>query len=289
MTAPTLEARRAGRMAVILAALAAVGLAVGAAWGADPGPIVHTPALPNPEVNAVYRESLAMPPEPAPARPVHAEPANDPFEAALEGWIARTEPERPPMPPALPPEPLETLLEELLYRSIAAMLAATEPAPRPALPVHAEAANGTFEAFLEQLLNERSVLIERSVRGAVREPGVYRWPVAKVIDGHTIKVNAAGDFPPELATLNVRLRGVDTPEKGGRAKCDAERRAGRAATAFTAAAVAGGGVTFRNLAWGKYGGRVLADASVDGRLLADRLVIEGHGRAYDGGKRKPWC
>ena len=111
----------------------------------------------------------------------------------------------------------------------------------------------------------------------------------KVIDGHTLKVDARGDFPPELATLNVRLRGVDTPEKGGRAKCDAERRAGRAATAFTAAAVAGGGVTFRNLAWGKYGGRVLADASVDGRLLADRLVIEGHGRAYDGGKRKPWC
>ena len=28
----------------------------------------------------------------------------------------------------------------------------------------------------------------RSVRGlAVREPGVYRWPVVKVIDGNTIK------------------------------------------------------------------------------------------------------
>ena len=118
---------------------------------------------------------------------------------------------------------------------------------------------------------------------------MYRWPVVKVIDGGTIKVDARGDFPPELATLNVRLRGVDTPEKGGRAKCDAERRAGRAATAFTAAAVAGGAVTFRNLAWGKHGGRVLADASVDGRSLADRLIIEGHGRAYDGGKRKPWC
>ena len=66
--------------------------------------------------------------------------------------------------------------------------------------------------------------------------GVYQWPIVKVIDGDTIKVDARGDFPPALATLNVRLRGVDTPEKGGRAKCDAERRAGRAATAFTAAA-----------------------------------------------------
>lgn len=82
---------------------------------------------------------------------------------------------------------------------------------------------------------------ERSVRELTRgEPGVYRWPIVKVIDGDTIKVDARGDFPPALATLNVRLRGVDTPEKGGRAKCEAERRAGRAATAFTAAAVAGG-------------------------------------------------
>lgn len=65
----------------------------------------------------------------------------------------------------------------------------------------------------------------------------YRWPIVKVIDGDTLKVDARADMPPELARLNVRLRGVDTPEKGGRAKCDAKRRAGRAATAFTAAAI----------------------------------------------------
>ena len=117
----------------------------------------------------------------------------------------------------------------------------------------------------------------------------YRWPIVRVIDGDTIEVDAGADMPPELARLSVRLRGVDTPEKGGRAKCDAERRAARAATAFTAAAVAGGGVTFRNLAWGTWAGRVLADVFVDGRSLADRLIIEGHGRAYDGGRRVPWC
>lgn len=63
----------------------------------------------------------------------------------------------------------------------------------------------------------------------------YRWPIVKVIDGDTIKVDARADFPPELARLHVRLRGVDTPEKGGRAKCEAERHAGRAAAAFTTA------------------------------------------------------
>ena len=146
-----------------------------------------------------------------------------------------------------------------------------DEAPTPeAIPVHADATRDLFE-------------LSRF------EPGVYRWPIVKVIDGDTLKVDARGDFPPELAMLNVRLRGVDTPEKGGHAKCEAERRAGRAATAFTAAAVAGGVVTIRNLAWGKYGGRVLADVSVDGRLIADRLIIAGFGRAYDGGKRKLWC
>ena len=55
----------------------------------------------------------------------------------------------------------------------------------------------------------------------------------------TVGLATHADMPPELARLHVRLRGVDTPEKGRRAKCDAERRAGRAATAFTAAAVAG--------------------------------------------------
>lgn len=63
----------------------------------------------------------------------------------------------------------------------------------------------------------------------------YRWPIVKVIDGDTIKVDARADFPFELARLSVRLRGVDTPEKGGRAKCEAERHAGQAAAAFTTA------------------------------------------------------
>ena len=63
----------------------------------------------------------------------------------------------------------------------------------------------------------------------------YRWPIVKVIDGDTLKVDAGADMSPELAMLHVRLRGVDTPEKGGRAKCEAERHAGQAAAAFTTA------------------------------------------------------
>ena len=158
-------------MAVILPVLAACGLAAGAAWAGEP--IAHTPALPPDGVFAY--ELLPLPePAPLPARapapelPVHADATDDPSGAALEAWIDRTAPARPPMPPALPPEPLETLLEELAYRSFAAMLAATESVPEPV-------------PYTEPL-PVRSV--SELTRG---EPGVHRWPVVKVIDGNTIK------------------------------------------------------------------------------------------------------
>ena len=118
----------------------------------------------------------------------------------------------------------------------------------------------------------------------------YAWPVVHVIDGDTVAVDASADMPRELAGIHVRLRGVDTPEKGGRAKCDVERSAGRAATAFTEAALAGASaIVVRDPAWGKWGGRVVANLVLDGRSLSSALIAAGHGRPYDGGKRRGWC
>ena len=118
----------------------------------------------------------------------------------------------------------------------------------------------------------------------------YAWPVLRVVDGDTVAVDASADMPPELARLNVRLDGVDTPEKGGRAKCDEERAAGRAATAFTEEAIAGASaIVVRNPKWGKYGGRVLAELMLDGRSLSAWLIAEGLGRPYEGKKRGSWC
>ena len=59
----------------------------------------------------------------------------------------------------------------------------------------------------------------------------YEWPVVRVIDGDTIEVDASADMPPELASVRVRLRGVVAPETW-KPKCEGERRAGEAATAF---------------------------------------------------------
>ena len=118
----------------------------------------------------------------------------------------------------------------------------------------------------------------------------YSWPVVRVVDGDTVKVDASADLPPELASLSVRLRGVDTPEKGRRAKCEAERQAGRAATAFTEEAIErADSVIVRDPAWGKWGGRVIADLVLDGSSLSSALLEAGHARRYEGGRRKGWC
>ena len=118
----------------------------------------------------------------------------------------------------------------------------------------------------------------------------YAWPVVRVVDGDTVAVDASADMPPELSKLKVRLLGVDTPEKGGRAKCVSERMAGQAATAFTRSTIAGSRtVIIHDPFWGKWGGRVIAEIIVDGRSLSNALIAEGHGRPYDGGRRQPWC
>lgn len=117
----------------------------------------------------------------------------------------------------------------------------------------------------------------------------YDWPVVRVIDGDTVEVDASADIPAELAAIRVWLRGVDTPETW-KPECKAERQAGKAATAFTEAAIeAVGIVVVRDPAWGKWGGRVIASLVLDGRTLSRMLIEAGHGRDYDGGKRQSRC
>ena len=103
----------------------------------------------------------------------------------------------------------------------------------------------------------------------------YAWPVLRVIDGDTIVVDASADLPPELAEVRVRLRGIDAPETGHRATCDAEREAGAIAKAaaeeFLGAALS---VIVRDPEWDKWGGRVVADVIGDGKYsLADYVTF----------------
>ena len=116
----------------------------------------------------------------------------------------------------------------------------------------------------------------------------FRVPatVLSVYDGDTFWVEA--EIWPGLTWQgSVRVRGVDTPEIRG--KCVGGKVATIAARDFVRSTV-GETVTLADIEEGKYAGRVVATVLLpDGRDLAGALIAAGHGRAYDGGRRGPWC
>ena len=127
-----------------------------------------------------------------------------------------------------------------------------------------------------------------AAQGAISGP--VEAEVVRVIDGDTVEVRA---FPwlDVAVTTRVRVLGIDTPEKGARAKCRAEAGlAERASAAARAALPEGAKVRLSDIQPDKYGGRVVASVEgVDGRDLATALLAAGLARRYDGGRKAGWC
>jgi len=117
----------------------------------------------------------------------------------------------------------------------------------------------------------------------------FAWQVIGIKDGDTLTVTLPG-LPPALNPVAVRLRSVDAPESGGRARCASERTLAERATRFTRQAIAAASrIEFEQPSWDKYGGRIDADVRVDGKLLSEQLIAAGLARRYDGGRRAGWC
>ena len=114
--------------------------------------------------------------------------------------------------------------------------------------------------------------------------------MTRVIDGDTVEFIMPG-LPVELGDkLKLRVLGVDTPEKGGRAACPAEAKAGDAATAFSKKVLAEALVVqFEIKSWDKFGGRVLGDIILDGQSLRAQLIANGFAREYFGEAKQSWC
>ena len=116
----------------------------------------------------------------------------------------------------------------------------------------------------------------------------YEWEILRVVDGDTIEIKDEC-FPTELK-LSIRVLGIDTPEKGSRAKCDKEAKLAEKASKFTKEFIGKNKTaTFRNIKWDKYGGRLLADVEINGKSLSDELIKNGLARSYDGKKKGSWC
>ena len=119
---------------------------------------------------------------------------------------------------------------------------------------------------------------------------VYDLPIIRIIDGDTVVFQAPFLPHPLKKELAVRVYGVDTPEKGHRAKCQSENERGQAASQFTKNRIQQ--AQKRQIVlmdWDKYGGRVLGDVLLDGQSLRMLLIQNGFAREYYGDTKQSWC
>jgi endonuclease YncB( thermonuclease family) len=118
----------------------------------------------------------------------------------------------------------------------------------------------------------------------------YDAKIVRASDGDTVVVEALWIPAPLKKEIAVRVYGVDTPEKGGRAQCPAEDAKGQAASAFTKDLIAKSTKKQYVLyGWDKFGGRVLGDIVLDGKSLRTELIAKGFARAYFGDAKQSWC
>lgn len=120
-------------------------------------------------------------------------------------------------------------------------------------------------------------------------PGPVRAHVVKTVDGDTFEVMAE-IWKGTYVLTDIRVNGIDTPEKKGRAKCDSEAALAERASAATKELIYDKDVLLFNVQYEKYGGRVLGDVkTLDGRSVADNLVQKNLAKPYDGGTKQSWC
>ena len=114
--------------------------------------------------------------------------------------------------------------------------------------------------------------------------------MTSVYDGDTLSVEAE-IWPHLIWQGSVRILGVDTPEIRG--QCEAEKQRAISARDYVRTLLTDKTVRLTQIEDDKYGGRVLArvyfwedEAWID---LAERLIEQHLGRAYDGGAQPGWC
>jgi len=135
----------------------------------------------------------------------------------------------------------------------------------------------------------KKILLLLCLCSLVNASELYNWKVTRVVDGDTVEIIV--DFlPKELGNnLYIRVWGVDTPEKGWRAKSEREAQLGLSATQFTKDLIKNSkDIKIQVIAWDKFGGRILGDLIIDGKSLRQQLLDNGYAREYYGTKKEEW-
>jgi len=107
-------------------------------------------------------------------------------------------------------------------------------------------------------------------------------------DGDTCNAKMLG-VPDTLKKIKIRINGIDTPEIKG--KCEREKKLALEAKVFINDLIKNSTVIYlKNMKWGKYGGRVVADLYIDKRDYREYLEGKNFYVEYYGGKKiKDWC
>jgi endonuclease YncB( thermonuclease family) len=131
-----------------------------------------------------------------------------------------------------------------------------------------------------------------SATNSVKESHIYNWKVLRIVDGDSLEI--ANEFLPQELKLFVRIKGIDTPEKAPRAKCEKENILAQKASNYTKNSIEKAQknhqkITFSEIKWDKYGGRIVAKVMIDENDLGQELVKFGLARVYNGEKKKTWC
>jgi len=135
----------------------------------------------------------------------------------------------------------------------------------------------------------KKILLFLCLCSLVNASELYNWKVTRVVDGDTVEIIV--DFlPKELGNnLYIRVWGIDTPEKGWRAKSEKEAQLGLYATQFTKDLIKNSkDIKIQVITWDKFGGRILGNIIVDGKSLRQQLLDNGFAREYYGTKKEEW-
>ena len=117
----------------------------------------------------------------------------------------------------------------------------------------------------------------------------YKCKVLKVVDGDTVDVDIELGFGIVLTDERVRVMGIDTPES--RTSDKVEDLFGELAKARVKELMESDVILITQEdkhgedMKGKFG-RILGDFKVDGKLVTDILIEEGHAVAYFGGSKE---
>lgn len=119
------------------------------------------------------------------------------------------------------------------------------------------------------------------------------------VDGDTVRIKGPAYWPSFVRSILVRIDGVDTPEKGGRASCSKEANFASVASKMVAEEYSPGTKVLLKLRYqnGKYVQdkfwRILGDVkriAPKSEWLSDFLISRDLAYEYHGGtKRNIWC